>query len=175
MDVRLWGNVQKRATGRRKNAAFSVTYRPNVDLRGREDDFRVEAGVGLAGYLGKLEIMQLVGAEMMSEDTALEQLPDIRDPQEEKRRIQGMRVEKLMFADLAGKAGMGALVPGALAEIRRRVLRGGEDLFDVIEQLEREGRLYAVPQQAPGAPGVPGQPGPEQAGPPPLALLRGGF
>lgn len=171
IDVRLWGDLQKRATGHRKNAAFSVTYRPNVDLRGHENDFRVEPGIGLAGYLGQLEIMQRVGAEMLSEDTALEQMPDIRNPQEEKRRIQGMRVEKLMFADLAGKAQMGLLIPGALAEIRRRVLASGEDLFDVIESMEREGRLYVAPP--PAAPEVAGAaPGPEV---PPIELLRGGF
>ena len=159
MDIALWGNMSKKAVGTRRNSAFRVNYVPSVHLRGREEDFRIEPGLGLGGYQGTLEIMQLVATELVSEDTALEQLEDVREPQEEKRRIQAMRTEKLIFADLAAKAQSGLLMPGALGEAKRRVL-GGEDLFDVIDEMEKAGRLTA-PQQPmmPGMPGAPPMPG----------------
>jgi hypothetical protein len=177
MDVNLWGNVQKKSTGVRKNAAFTVNYTPGKDLKGREDDFELEAGLGLAGYQGTLEILQLLGAEAVSEDMALEQLEYVREPQEEKRRIQGDRTEKVMWADLQAKAANGMLQPGALARIRRKV-QGGTDLFDAVEQEEAAGTLVVEPPAAPAGP--PGSPSP--AGPPgaediipTLGALRGGM
>jgi hypothetical protein len=158
MDVNLWGNVSKKASGIRKNSRFTVPYRPNVQLRGRESDFKVEPGAGLAGYQGTLEILQLLGAEAMSEDTALEQLETVREPQKEKRRIQSDRMEKLEWASLTARAqqppGMpGALKPGAMAKIRR-MTEEGKDLFDAIEELEKTGELYdTAPPAPPAGPG----------------------
>lgn len=178
MDVNIWGNVRKEARGRRKNAAFRANYVPAVDLRGREHDFELEPGLGLAGYQGTLEIMQMLGAELVGEDTALEQLEHVRDTQEEKRRIQSDRLGKLQFADLAAKAQEGQLMPGALWEVTQMVNKG-KDLFEAIAKLQEEGRLLAPPPDMgalagmmggapPGAPGAapPGgaMPGPEQFG-----------
>lgn len=74
LDVNLWPNERKRASGRMKNQAFNLHYRPKVDLEGRERDFQIEPGIGLAGYQGTLEMLQLVGAELMPEDEAIEQI-----------------------------------------------------------------------------------------------------
>lgn len=176
MDVNVWGNMEKKAVGKRRNAAFRVNYVPSVHLREREEDFRVEPGLGLGGYQGTLEIMQLVSTEMLSEDTALEQLESVREPQEEKRRIQSDRLGKVIFADLAAKAQQGILMPGALSEIRRRVL-AGEDLFEVLNAMEKAGMLTAP--QMPMMPGMEGMGGaPAAPGAPPImpsmeALGRG--
>jgi len=177
MDVSLWGNVSKKATGTRRNAAFKVNYVPSVHLKDREEDFRIEPGLGLGGYQGTLEIMQLIATELVSEDTALEQLEHVREPQAEKRRIQGDRISKVIFADLAAKAQGGMLMPGALAEAKRRTL-AGEDLYDVLEQMEREGRLF-MPQQPMGGleqlmgGGMPpGMAAPQEPAAPSLAAIR---
>jgi hypothetical protein len=166
MDQNLWGSITKKSRGTRKNANFRITYRPRTLLRGHERDFELEPGVGLTGYQGTLEILQLVGAELMPEDDALEQLEHVREPQETKRRIQSDRTEKLMWAALnaraavpPGQPGGGALKPGALGAVRRRV-QEGEDLFDVIESMEAAGQLY---EEAP------------PAGQDPLAALLGGM
>lgn len=148
MDQNLWGDVTKSSKGTRKNANFSITYRPRTLLKGHEHDFEIEPGVGLSGYQGTLEILQLVGAELMSEDTALEQGEWIREPQEEKRRIQGNRMEKLIWADLQAKAANGTLQPGAMGALREMTLEG-MDLFDAVRQLENGGQLYLQPP-APG-------------------------
>lgn len=159
MDVNLWANVGKKASGRRKNANFKISYRAGVDLDGREYDFEVKPGIGLGGYQGDLELMQLIGAEMISEDTMLEQASWVeRTPQEEKRLIQGDRLTKLIFADFSAKAEQGLLVPGALAKLKKAVA-AGKDLYDTIEQMDAAGQLYVNPQQMAGPGGPGGGPG----------------
>jgi hypothetical protein len=180
MDVNLWPNERKRASGRQKNQAFNTHYRAKVDLEGREDDFQIEPGVGLAGYQGTLEMIQLVGAELMDEDTAIEQGEWARDAQEMKRRIQAMRLTKLQFEDLGARAlappGMpGKLKAGALATIKKRVLEQGEDMFDVIADMELKGKLVEEPPPEAAMPGLSGAAGLPPGMPiPPMSLVQGG-
>jgi hypothetical protein len=182
MDLNLWPNEKKKASGRSKNSEFRIEYRPKVDLEGREDNFLIEPGVGLGGYQGTLEIIQLVGAELMDDQTALEQLEDVRDATEAKRRIDAMRLEKIELADLNARAlappgTPGKLQPDAIAKLRKLVQSSGKDLFDAIEELGARGELVEepAPPMLPGMPGAGGPPGAPPAGMvPPLELLRGG-
>jgi len=155
MDVACWGNVSKRVHGERKSQAFTVNYVPGVHLRGREDDFELEPGLGLAGYQGTLEIIQLFGAELVPEQDAVEQGEWTRDARGTLRRLQGDKLRKILYADLTTKAANGVLAPGAINEILRRVERGGEDLYDVIDEMEKAGRMLVQPQ-AGGPLGTPG-------------------
>jgi hypothetical protein len=184
MDINLWGGITKEATGRRNNGEYAMSYRPRTLLKGRESKLIVEPGVGLAGFQGTQELLMLLGAEAISEDTVLEQGEWVRDSQEEKRRIQGMRMEKLMWADLQARVGAPPGTPGkvkseALSELWEMVLGQGEDLFASVKKLAASGRLYeeppmaADPLQAMLAGGAP--PGPGSPLPPPqiAALARG--
>jgi hypothetical protein len=170
IDLKLWKYTRKPAYGTRKNTSFRINYVPATALVGRESDFEVDPGLGLAGYQGTLEILQMLGAEMISEDQALEQLEHVKEPQAEKRRIFSDRVHKVMFAELAAKAQQMALVPGALAELDSRVTNG-EDPYMVLQDMEKSGRMTAPP---PGMP--PGMPGAAPGGIPPelAAALQGG-
>lgn len=186
MDLALWGGITKRATGRMRNGDFQISYRPRTLLKGRTHKIGIEPGVGLAGFQGTQELLMLLGAEAMSEDTVLEQLEGVRDASEEKKRIQGMRMEKLMWADLQARTGAPPGTPGkvkseALSEIRDMVLGQGKDLFDAVKQLAAAGRLYEE-MPMPGDAGVLGLGGgaggpalPPGALPPPeiAALARG--
>ena len=175
MDINLWGRTTKESTGRRNNGEFALKYRPRTLLKGRENKIIVEPGVGLAGFQGTQELLMLLGAEAISEDSVLEQGEWVRDAQQEKRRIQGMRMEKLLWADLQARVGAPPGTPGkvkaeALSEIRERVLAQGKDLFDTIKELAMAGMLY---EELP-VPGDPltammaggGAPGGAPAGPP---------
>lgn len=180
MDVSMWPNVSKKARGQRKNEKFLVNYRPQADLRGREGDFEVEKPISVGGYQGQLQLMQLVQAELISEETAFEQLEDVPNAREEKLKVQNFRMEKLIWADLQAKAGQGILQPGALPEIKALVAKG-TDLFDAIAEVDSAGRLLV---QAPAGPegllGGPGGAGPAGAAPggeaiaPTLDALRRG-
>lgn len=156
-DVNVWGNVKKQTRGRRRGAAFAADYVPTTVLRGRENDFEIEPGLGLAGYQGTLELMQLLGAKMIPVKDALEQGEWVRNVQEALRGIQSDKLEELLFADLATKAQGMMLQPNALSEVRKRVNKG-EDLFDVVSDLAVKGQLVVPP--APVAPAGPGA-GPE--------------
>lgn len=151
IDLNVWPYERRVVRGERKNSSFRVSYMPAVDLVDRTDTFEVEPGLGLAGYQGTVEILQLLGAESISEDTALEQLEHVREPQAEKRRIFTDRLQKVIFADLASKAQSGILIPGALAEIRRRA-QEGEDPYDVIEEMQKAGQLVSAPPPGLGGP-----------------------
>lgn len=181
MDVNLWPNVKKVAQGRRKNSAFREDYVPAVDLRGREHDFEVEAGLGLAGYQGTIEMLQLLGAEQISERMMLEQRSDVRDAEEALREIESDRIRKIIRLDLEAKAAQGMLVPGALGKVLDRIERG-ESAQKVLQDLEEKGQLYIVPPSPeemlggggapPGAPPGAGIP-PEMLPAPTLGALRG--
>ena len=185
MDLNLWGGTTKTAQGDRKNNEFSITYRPRTLLKGRTKKIIVEPGVGLAGFQGTQELLMLLGAEAISEDDVLEQGEWVRDASEAKRRIQGMRAEKLMWADLQARVGAppgtpGKVRAGAIAEIREAVLSEGEDLFDTIKKLEAAGMLYETPPapEDPMAALMAGGGGPAGAGaplpPPEIAMLARG-
>jgi hypothetical protein len=169
IDVSCWKYLRRYMQGSRKNRAFRTPYTPATDLLGREETFDVEPGLGLAGYQGTVEILQLLGAESISEDTALEQLEHVREPQAEKRRIFVDRMQKVSFATLAAQAQQGVLAPGALAEIIRRV-EGGEDGYEVIADMETKGLLMAPPPQLP--PELAGAGGPAGPGGPNLSAVQ---
>lgn len=171
MDKALWPHEKKSITGEMpvgKTRRFGVTYTPAIDLEGYEECIEIEPGLGLGGYQGTLEIMQLVGAELMSEESAFEQLPYYKEPMEERRRIQRERLEKLMFMDFEAKGSQGIFKPEAYAEVRALVQDKGMDMFDAIKKLAEEGKLLMPPPEAAG----PGGPG---GGEDPLAALMAGM
>lgn len=162
MDLSLWPNTAKKAKGERKGSPFRVNYRPAVDLgEGRAYDFEVETPITVGGYRGTLQTMQLVQAELLSEDSAFEQLEDIPNAKEEQRRVDAFRMKKLALADLQAKVGQGMLQPGALFAIQQAIKKG-EDLTEALDKLEREGKLLIQPP-AMGPEGAP----PGGAGAPP--------
>jgi hypothetical protein len=176
LDVKLWPNAKKRSRGSRKNERFAIDYRPMVDLKGREGDFEVEKGIAVGGYQGTLQLMQLVQAELLSEDTALEQMEDVPHAREEKRKIQNGRMEKLIWADLQAKAGQGMLQPGALKRIKDLVAGKDHDLFDAIAEVENAGQLLVPPPDPMAAMGGPPGAAPgglEQIAPTLDAIRRG--
>jgi hypothetical protein len=181
MDVKLWPKERKDAAGRHKGTSFRIPYTPMRDLKGREDDFDVEPGVGLAGYQGTLEILQLVQAELMPEDEALEQGEWTRNPQETLRRIDASRMKKLIWADLQAKAAQGQLKPGAMDKISSLLQKDGIDFLAAVRKLEEAGELVVTPEELmmqqggmpPGAGGPPGAALGMGLPTPDMAALRG--
>lgn len=154
MEVNVWGNVRKKTRG---TPQAPITYVPAVDLRDRENSFQVFPGIGVAGYQGQLQIMQELGAENISEETALEQREDIPDAETELRRIEADRIKKILRAELGVRSqaqpGMpGSLAPGALTTLLGRVEKG-ESLYEAMRDMDNAGALYIpMPQAPPGLP-----------------------
>jgi len=95
------------------------------------------------------------------------------------RRLQGDKLRKLQYADLAARAQNMALAPGAISEIIRRVEKNGEDMGEVIDEMEKAGKLTPPPPPAAGPGMMPGgapggmPPGMEAILPSMAALGRG--
>jgi hypothetical protein len=182
MDVRLWGDVRKTIRGVSpikgesdvgKVRRFQFSYVPNKDIAGYEEMVEIEPGSTLGGTAGRLEMMQLVGSELMSEETAIEQGDWARDMSEEMRRIEAQRIKKLMWANLEALAAgspMGQLNPAAIPRILKGIQEDGKEFAEMIEILQETGELMLEPPAPEGAP--PGM-GPEGM-PPEMAALMGG-
>jgi hypothetical protein len=180
LEVKLWPNERRTTVGSRRNQPFSADYVPAAHLAGRESSFRIEPGLGLAGYQGTLELMQLVQSEMIPEDEAMEQGEWVRNVQEAKRGISLDRLSKVNFAMLTAKAEQGALAPDAISLLRKAISEGAT-LDDALMRLAAEGKLEPPPPP-PVAPGMPGAPGAGGGGLPPelaamapqLSMIQGG-
>lgn len=177
LEVKLWPNDRRSTSGSRRNQPYQTEYVPAVHLSGNEARFRIEPGLGLAGYQGTLEILQLYQAELIPEDLALEQGEWVRDVQEAKRGIQLDRLAKLNWAALAAMAEQGMLAPDAIALLIQDV-EEGKDLNQAIKDRKAANQLLAPPPEpmgaAPPGMGAPGLPPGAPPIPPQLAVLRGG-
>jgi hypothetical protein len=178
LELKLWPNERKAISGRRKNTRFATTIRPKTELEGREESFEVEQGSGLGGYRGTLEILQLVQAELKSEEDALEEMEGVRDAGEAQRKIQTNRAQKVIWQNLATRAlappgTPGGLKAGAMSKLVQKVQEGA-DIFVALRQLEEADEMYE-PMAPPPEPGLAGAAGPPTGMvAPPLELLRGG-
>lgn len=179
MEINLWPNDRKTATGKRGKSSFETEYIPSVHLAGYEDRIKIEPGLGLGGYQAVLDYEQRYGAGLMSRRTFMEQVPDIRDAEEEIRRIESEEIEKsnsVAFEALAGVDPMTAI--RANAEIKRLIDEDGISKFEAIRRVIESGLLQPPAPEAP--PGVPpdlaalvGGGAPEALPPPSLAAARG--
>lgn len=145
MDMNLWGAERKTAMGIRKNSRYAVDYTPLSHLRGYEHSVVVEPGLGLAGYTGKLEVMQMKESGMISRATALESIPEFTEPEKEARAIDGDMVRELILTDLGTKATNNMLAPGALAELLRLIEEDELSVHEAVKKLEESGGLVPPP------------------------------
>lgn len=174
LETKIWPNERRTVTGTRKNQPFSSEYVPAVHLAGREATFQIEPGLGLAGYQGTLELMQLYQAEMISEDEALEQGEWSRDVQAAKRGIQLDKLAKLNFAVLGSKAEQGLLAAETIPLLMDMV-GNGKDLNTAMRELQAQGKLeLPPPNEVPGAPGAGAGGGPVGPGGLPIPPGLGG-
>lgn len=157
-DIRLWGNERKKIAGRtpethtkKRGIPTSVSYVPNTDLAGHEDDVEIEPGIMLRGYQGRLELLQLLGAKAISRSTMLEQMDVIRDPQEEEKRIEMDELGEVQFAALLAKAQSNELQPDALSKIHDLMAEKGLHRLEAIKEVNERGELYAQPAVDPMA------------------------
>lgn len=171
MDMNLWGAERKVASGVRKNSRYAVDYTPMVALKGYTTSVVVEPGLGLAGVQGKLEIMQMLDAGIISRSTALEMIPNFPEPEKEGRSIDADMVRELILADLGQRAANNLLPPGALAEIQRLIEEEELTLSEAVQKVQNSGGLEApMDPMAALAGGGPGGGG----GMPDLAAMMGG-
>jgi hypothetical protein len=173
MDLALWPYDEKTMDGRKKNQVVSVDYTPDALLRGNTSRFKVEPGLGLAGAQGYLQLMQLYGAEIISEEDVAEQLPGVHDSQQHLRRLAAGRLKKVLQAQMEQFAIQGLLAPGAIHKLLELIEDKGKTYPEAVRILEERGELMMPPPEPPpGMEGAAGPGGPPGAGPIPPELVE---
>lgn len=180
-DIRLWGDESKKVGGRypdyhrkKRGVPSSVSYIPKRDLAGHEDEVEIEPGIMLRGYQGRLELLQLKGAGMVSRATALELMDVVREPQEEARRIEMDELADVQFQALLAKAASNELMPDAMSKIHALMAEEGMHRLEAIAEIDKRGELYAQPAQDPMAAMMGGGGGPQDPMAAMAALEAGG-
>lgn len=171
MDEKLFGSMEKSVRGKDAGVPYSIKYTPNKDIDG---DYSVDVTYGFAAGMDPnralVFLLQAKGANAISDDYLMRNLPVDINVSEEQQKIA---MESSRQALLAGMAAMAASIP--------QIVTSGGDPTEVLRQqtefiklltkgksVEEAAELALAPKQvAPQAtpPGVP--PGSEAMPPPP--------
>lgn len=169
MDEKLWPNVRKTIKGNDAGSPYEVAYVPSRDIRG---DYSCEVTYGLSGGLdpnrAAVLILQLQAARLISNDTAMRQLPVDISVEDEKQRIaveesrmalnQAVAAYSQAIPMLASQGGDPAMPVQQIAEYIR-LLQKGESVE------EAAGAVFAPPPPPEPSPAEAGGM-PAEAGPP---------
>lgn len=162
-DDKYFNRVQKTVTGNSAGTPYEVTYTPAKDIKG---SYQCEVTYGLAGGLDPnragVLILQLQAAGLISDDTAMRQLPVDIAVEDEKKQIAVELLRKSLSQAMAGYAqaipmmatqGMDPAGPvQQIAEIVRLVQKG--------EAIEEVVAKVLAPPPPPPAPEGEAPPGP---------------
>lgn len=177
MEQNLWPNERKTAQGTRSKQTFEVDYIPSVHLEGYLGRIKIEPGMGLGGYQAKLDLMQHEQGGYISKQTLREMHPDIKNVQEETRRIEREQVEAFANAAFEALAASDPLTALKADFELMKQIQSGKSKFEAIQEVINKGLLEPPQQEMPGMPQLPpGLPGsPELPGPPPSLPAARGF
>lgn len=109
-----------------------------------------------------IAVLQLVGAGLLSKESAMTMIPYIDDPEFERDAYQAEQLESAMLASLTQQAASGGIPPADLARIAELVRADKKELFEAIQQVQKEAQerqATPAPADAPEA-----QPGLAQPG-----------
>jgi hypothetical protein len=165
MEINLWPLLEKTVRGKKTKEYYEVSYRPIVDLTDYKARIRVEHDGELGGYQGSLDRQQKMTSGSLSRLTAMERDPDVRDVQQELRRIEIEDVSRLLDQVIAAKGE--TLTVAGLIRVQE-LISEGKTKQEAYRQAESEGVLEPPPPpvEAP----VPGGPAPEDI----MSMLGGG-
>lgn len=96
IDEDFYGGKKKTMFGRSKGEQFEEEYIPLKDIKGHHA-VAVDFGIGVGGFDGFVELMQLAAQGFVDEQTVMENSPFIRSVSDTRRRVFLDRLEKLMF------------------------------------------------------------------------------
>jgi hypothetical protein len=149
---------------REKNTAQAVTYVPNDAFE--TDVNRVTYAMAGADANGLVVgLGQRVGLGTLSKRSAMEIDPMVPDPEGEHDRVTGEALEAAVLASLQAQAQQGAIPPHDMGRIAQLVVANKQNLFDAIEQVQKEAQARQASNGAPGDPNGPVDPGSPEAQP----------
>lgn len=142
----------------------SVTYTPDDDFESDTIDVRFPIAGTDANNL-VVATGQMTGAGIMSQLTAMELSPFIRDAAAEDDRIQVEHLRSIAMAVLQAQAAGGAVTIADFARIAELVGKNKQDIIGAIMQAQQEAQERQASSGPPGTPTGPVEPGSPQAQP----------
>lgn len=117
--------------------------------------------------VGQLSVtlLQQVGGEMLSPRTAMEQMNNVDDVDEELRRIDENALHVAVRSSIQQQAASGAIPLADIVRIEELVLHERMDLLEAVQQAQREAQARQASSGAPGTPEGPVAPGSPEAQP----------
>lgn len=161
MELNLWGNERKSASGRKGRDGFDIDYTPSVALRGFQGKVSIE-DPRAGGYQAFLEALQKKDAGMTSLRAVLEADPDTRDVEARLREIQMEETDKFIEAGFQALGGQDPVLAIKAASEVNRLISEGKTKAQAIQEVIDKGML------------TPPQPELPAGAPPELAALMGG-
>lgn len=122
MDLSLWPTTEKQMRGRARGETFFESYTPEKVIAPGFGLITAEYGPGLGGFEGHLQMLQSLGANVISEQTVMEKNPYILSVGTERRRIILQKLEGLMLE--GALKGEMAVPVDWLAELAEQVATG---------------------------------------------------
>lgn len=187
-DEALWPDRRKKIRGADNGVPFEVSYTPSKDIKGDHTvDITYGYALGMDPNRALVYLLQVLGAGLISKDTAARNLPAQINAVEELKKVD---LEMVRSATLSAVAGMAASIPQMAAsgmdpsktvrDIARiaELMQKGESIETVVEKVLAPPEPPPAPMSpdaaalsgqpgVPGAGGAPGGPAPGPAGPAP--------
>jgi hypothetical protein len=151
MELNLWPNERKTAIGYQGRERFEVDYTPSAALQGFKGHIKIE-DARLGGYNAFLEAVQKRDAGMGSLRSALERDPDVKNVEQELRRIDSESIEKFAGAAFEALGGEDPRQAIKVAVEVNRIIQSGKSKFEAIQEVVAAGLLEPPPQEAPTVP-----------------------
>lgn len=161
-DERLWPNLRKKIRGHDNGVPFETTYIPSKDIRG---DYTVDVtygfGLGMDPNRALVFLLQVLGAGLVSKDTAARHLPTQINASEELKKVE---LEQLRGSLVQGMAALPQSMPQLIANGQdpSQIIRAMADVIGRVEKGESietvVSKVFAPPEPPPAPPGadVPG-------------------
>ena len=144
---------KKSCHGILRNQEYMLEYDPRTDIDLR-NQIRFEYGLGLGRTASETAVLliQYRTNELLSTESTMESIDGIKDVAKERARMNGEKVEGMMFARLLQLSEGGALPPDALVEIHRRLIEGTpvDDLYEKYVVEPQQAQMGAAPAMPPG-------------------------
>lgn len=102
IDEEMYAGRKKPMMGRHKGESFEEEYDPS-SIKGHHS-VSVDFGIGVGGFEGFVEMMQLAAQGYMDEQSVMERAPWIRSVTDTRRKVMLDRLERLMFEMMGGGA-----------------------------------------------------------------------
>jgi hypothetical protein len=149
LDEDLYGGKTKNMLGRHKGENFEESYTPNKDINGHHS-VAVDFGIGVGGFEGFVEMMQMAAQGYLDETTVMENAPWIRSVSDTRKKVMLDRMERIMFEMVANAAPSNLI--NHMASWHEAVNKG-KDPWEWLED-----NPMPPPEPPPGMEGPPGLP-----------------